>query len=184
MEPGLFSNHPPNKKLEKFCKNGEGKRALDLACGTGRHALWLAAHGWKVTAVDFAPTALEKARELAAAKRVSGRLRFIEADLKYWSPPPAERYDLIVMINYLDRDLIGRLNPFLSAGGLWIIDTFSAKPGNGNQDGRRHLLHPGELPHLMEKEFGILGYESYEIPSGGGETAAKEGIVARKTGKI
>ncbi|WP_156753254.1 class I SAM-dependent methyltransferase [Actinokineospora pegani] len=61
--------------------------ALDAGCGTGAEAVWLAAHGWQVTAVDIA------AEALARAARLSDRVRWVEADLTTWSP--GTRFDLV-----------------------------------------------------------------------------------------
>jgi SAM-dependent methyltransferase len=66
--------------------------ALDLACGAGRNATWLAAQGWRVTAVDFSGVALRMARSLAAERRVE--VEWIEADAVAWAPP-ARAYDLV-----------------------------------------------------------------------------------------
>jgi len=66
--------------------------ALDLACGAGRNAVWLAEHGWRVTAVDFSGVALGMARTLAAERRVE--VEWIEADVVAWTPP-ARAYDLV-----------------------------------------------------------------------------------------
>jgi SAM-dependent methyltransferase len=66
--------------------------ALDLACGAGRNAVWLAERGWRVTAVDFSGVALRTARSLAAERRVE--VEWIEADVMAWTPP-APAYDLV-----------------------------------------------------------------------------------------
>jgi SAM-dependent methyltransferase len=66
--------------------------ALDLACGAGRNAVWLAGQGWRVTAVDFSGVALRMARSLAAERGVE--VEWIEADVVAWTPP-ARAYDLV-----------------------------------------------------------------------------------------
>jgi len=66
--------------------------ALDLACGAGRNAVWLAGQGWRVTAVDFSGVALRMARSLAAERAVDAE--WIEADVVAWTPP-ARAYDLV-----------------------------------------------------------------------------------------
>ncbi|MGC5022555.1 class I SAM-dependent methyltransferase [Micromonospora sp. DT47] len=71
--------------------------ALDLAAGEGRNAVWLATHGWRVTAVDFSPVAVARGRELAARRGVPVRWRV--ADVTTDVPEPG-RYDL-VLIAYL-----------------------------------------------------------------------------------
>jgi 2-polyprenyl-3-methyl-5-hydroxy-6-metoxy-1,4-benzoquinol methylase len=70
--------------------------ALDAGCGNGADAIWLAGHGWEVTAVDVSPTAIQHAEELAAeqAPDVPGRITWVVADLSDWEPP--QQYDLVV----------------------------------------------------------------------------------------
>lgn len=75
----------------------EPGRALDLACGNGRHALWLAQRGWRVTAVDFSAEALRQARERSA--ELGLEVDWIEADVTRYDPAPAA-YDL-VLVTYL-----------------------------------------------------------------------------------
>lgn len=69
--------------------------AVDLAAGEGRHALWLAGRGWRVTAVDFSAVGLDRGRAQPGADRVT----WITADVRTWSPPPAA-LDL-VLVAYL-----------------------------------------------------------------------------------
>jgi len=69
--------------------------AVDLAAGEGRHALWLAGRGWRVTAVDFSAVGLDRGRAQSGADRVT----WITADVRTWSPPPAA-LDL-VLVAYL-----------------------------------------------------------------------------------
>lgn len=70
-----------------------GGTALDLACGEGGDALWLAAKGWRVTGVDFASTAI--ARATAAASEQGLEARFVAADLTAWVP--TSEYDLVTL---------------------------------------------------------------------------------------
>jgi SAM-dependent methyltransferase len=72
-------------------------RALDLGCGNGRHAMWLAERGWRVTAVDFSIEALRQARERAAASGIE--VDWVEADLAAYEPPQ-RAFDL-VLVAYL-----------------------------------------------------------------------------------
>jgi SAM-dependent methyltransferase len=68
--------------------------ALDVGCGEGGDALWLARHGWQVTAVDISPTALRRAAAAAAAADLTGRVTWTRADLTA-VPPPAGTFDLV-----------------------------------------------------------------------------------------
>ncbi len=60
-------------------------RAVDLACGEGRNAIWLAERGWTVTGVDFSPVGLAKAQRLADSRQVHAR--WVESAIQEWSAP-------------------------------------------------------------------------------------------------
>lgn len=98
-------------------------RALDLAAGEGRNAVWLAERGWDVTAVDFSAVGLDKGRRLAAQRGVTAD--WVVADVLEYVPEPAA-YDL-VLIAYLQlpaADLAGvlrRVVPALAADGTLLI---------------------------------------------------------------
>jgi 2-polyprenyl-3-methyl-5-hydroxy-6-metoxy-1,4-benzoquinol methylase len=72
----------------------EPGRALDLACGEGRNAVWLAERGWKATGVDFSAVGLEKARQLAEARGVPAD--WIATDLLDYRPEP-EAFELVIV---------------------------------------------------------------------------------------
>jgi SAM-dependent methyltransferase len=97
--------------------------ALDLACGAGRNAVWLAERGWRVTAVDFSGVALGMARGLGAELRVEAD--WIEADVVSWTPP-SRAYDLVCVL-YLQlpaierRTVLARAAEALGAGGTLLI---------------------------------------------------------------
>jgi SAM-dependent methyltransferase len=84
----------PNRFLVAEAEDLPPGRALDLACGEGRNAVWLARRGWSVTGVDFAGVGLEKARRLAAEAGVDAE--WIEADLLDYEPPAGEA-DLVIV---------------------------------------------------------------------------------------
>jgi SAM-dependent methyltransferase len=80
---GLVWGGPPNRWVVDELSGAEPGDALDLACGEGRNALWLAAQGWRVRAVDFSPVAIAKARELDTRELV----RWVEGDATSYLPP-------------------------------------------------------------------------------------------------
>ncbi len=84
----------PNQFLPALIDDGLPGRALDLACGEGRNAVWLAAQGWSVTAVDFSAVGIEKGRRLAAESNVD--VEWVVADVTTW-PGRTEAYDLVVI---------------------------------------------------------------------------------------
>src|SRR5438094_422674 len=94
-------------------------RALDVACGSGRHALWLAGHGWKVTAVDSSRVAIDIVRQRSVEKHV--RVDTCIADLeRHEFQIDPEAYDLIVICNYLQRDLFSSIKAGTRAGGIVV----------------------------------------------------------------
>lgn len=126
-------------------------RALDLACGAGRHARLLADLGHEVTAVDRDP------QQLAG-------IRFVQADLEDGSPwpLPGETFQGIVVANYLHRPLFPRIAGALAPGGVLVYETFMQ--GNerfGKPSNPAFLLAPGELwaafagLHLIAFEQGL-----------------------------
>jgi SAM-dependent methyltransferase len=97
--------------------------ALDLACGQGRHAVWLATHGWHVTAVEFSAVALDRGRELARQDGVV--CEWVAADLVDYAPVP-DAYDLVV-ISYLHvppadrRQILAKAEQALADGGTLLL---------------------------------------------------------------
>jgi SAM-dependent methyltransferase len=117
-----------------------GARLLDLACGRGRHARFFAARGAVVTAVDRDASALAA---LAGVRGVSTRVVDLEAGA--W-PLGDERFDAIVVANYLHRPLFGPLAAALAPAGVLLSETFAR--GNevyGRPANPDFLLAPGEL---------------------------------------
>ena len=94
-----LGQRPPNAHLTAEIGDLRPGRALDAGCGHGSDALWLAARGWHVTAVDFAPTALAYARSTAEGMGpdVAERIDWVEADLATWTPQ-RDGYELVVCL--------------------------------------------------------------------------------------
>jgi SAM-dependent methyltransferase len=119
----LLWSSTPNRFLVAETEDLAPGRALDLACGEGRNAVWLAERGWRVTGVDFAEAALAKATELAAGRGVE--LELVHADLVDWVPPP-RAYDLVVVL-YLqlpagERALVlGRAAEAVAPRGTFLL---------------------------------------------------------------
>ena len=84
----------PNVFLVEQTADLSPGRAVDLACGEGRNAVWLAEQGWTVTGVDFSDVGLDKGRRLAAERGVG--VDWVCADATTWEPPDAG-YDLVAV---------------------------------------------------------------------------------------
>ncbi|MGB0101136.1 MAG: class I SAM-dependent methyltransferase [Nocardioides sp.] len=84
----------PNAVLAADAADLPPGRALDLGCGEGGDAIWLAERGWQVTAVDFSETGLARAAAHAAERGVADRVEWRQADLRHWTPD-GEQWDLV-----------------------------------------------------------------------------------------
>ncbi len=141
----------PNQFVEAECADLPSGRALDLAAGEGRNAIWLARRGWDVTAVDFSQVALDKGRTLAGVSTASttGTIEWICADATTWTR--ADSYDLVV-IAYLQlptherREAVRRGFAALRSGGTFLLvghDVTNLTEGTGGpQDAS--VLHTAE----------------------------------------
>ena len=154
---GLLAKRPPSAFVSDYFKDAPGTRALDLACGGGRHSLFLAEEGFNVDAVDISTVALEALRSQADPDRIN----LIEADLDTFMPE-TEAYDLIVKTNFLDRDLIQRAKAALKPGGIMVVETYMADEGNEKPDSNpEFLLQKEELLSLFGEGFSILEYKEF-----------------------
>jgi tellurite methyltransferase len=113
--------------------------ALDLACGAGRDAVFLAQHGFEVEGWDHAPEALERARALA--QRHGVRLRTEVRDLERPGlEPPARPFDLIVCFRFLHRPLFPWMERALAPGGWLVYETFRVGQERFGRPVRAHFL--------------------------------------------
>jgi len=134
-------------------------RALDLAAGEGRNAVWLAEQGWTVHAVDFSDVAIDKAKQLAAARNVADKVDFEVADLRDYVPA-AQRFDLVALF-YLQvpqavlAPVIARAARAVAPGGTFLLvahDSANLAHGYGGPQ------HPDVL-YTAEQVVAALGGE-------------------------
>jgi len=117
-----------------------GARVLDLACGRGRHARYFAARGCRVVAVDRDAAALAT---LAGEPAIATRCEDLEQGV--W-PLADERFDAIVVTNYLHRPLFAHLRAALAPDGVLLYETFAhGNEAYGRPSNPDFLLAPGEL---------------------------------------
>ena len=145
-----------------------GARVLDLACGTGRHARLFASRGCRVLAVDRDPAALATLGGVAGAETAR-----LDLESGPW-PLEGERFDAIIVANYLHRPLFGPLLRALAADGTLLYETFAR--GNevfGRPSKPDFLLEAGELLRVAEG-LTVVAYEHGSI-----ETGARRAVVQR-----
>ncbi len=153
-------------------------RALDLACGAGRHAIFLAGRGWRVTAVDASGVGIELAEVSARERGVEVDWRVIDLEGGRFEIE-AEAYDLIGVFYYLQRDLFPQIRAGVSPGGVVVaaIHTADESPGLKPMN-PEFLLRPGELRAEFHGWEILHDYEG--APTEGGHRRRTAEIVARK----
>ncbi|MEJ2102220.1 MAG: class I SAM-dependent methyltransferase [Desulfobacterales bacterium] len=112
-----YYSDEPATILEHYVKLARGQKALDIAAGNGRNSLFLAKRGFTVDAVDISDAGLR----LFAGKHPN--IHPICADLDHFDIP-ANRYDLIINLKFLNRRLFPYIREGLTAGGILIFQTF------------------------------------------------------------
>ena len=136
-----------------------GPKALDLACGAGRNAVYLAERGWDVTACDISLEGLRKAKDLARERGV--RLKIFCQDLETVQLPVAY-FDLILCFFYLQRELFPQIKAALQPRGFLVCKTYTTEqlrfPGRPRHP--LHLLQPQELLEAF-RDFRVLCYQEF-----------------------
>ena len=140
----------PNRFLVEELDALAPGRALDVACGEGRNAVWLASKGWRVTGADFSRAGLAKAQRLATDRGVE--VTWVEADVVEWQPPTAS-FDLVVVM-YLHlpaeqrRRALAHAAAALAPGGVLLVvghDTSNLLKGTGGPQDPAVLFGPEEI---------------------------------------
>ncbi|MEM9103359.1 MAG: methyltransferase domain-containing protein [Pseudomonadota bacterium] len=133
------------ESLETLGEKVTGRQALDLACGSGRDAVYLALQQWQVTAIDYQSSHLDKVEQLAKRLEtsISTQCLNLESDkLPLWNAS----FDLIIVMRYLHRPLWPRLKAWLKPGGALIMQTFlEGAEKFGKPKNPRYLLKEHEL---------------------------------------
>ena len=165
-------------------------QVLDVACGHGRHARWLAAAGHAVTAID---------RDAALLAPLDGLAATLQADLEAgpW-PLPGRQFDAVVVTNYLWRPLFPALKAAVAPGGFLIYETFAlAHAALGRPRRPEFLLRPAELidvlrdagegpppPTSSSEAWHVIAFEEGRLPARGDVPEREvQRIVARRGGK-
>jgi SAM-dependent methyltransferase len=150
---------PPSSWIVKYAplirKSG---RILDLACGSGRHAIWLTKQGYQVDALDRDAKALAN---MAGIDNID--VYIVDLEAGDW-PDSGQRYDGIIVSRYLYRPLLSRLAELLNPGGMLIYETFMV--GNeryGKPSNPDFLLLPNELLEIYSPLLSVIAFEQGEV---------------------
>ena len=161
-------------------------RALDIGCGTGGNAVWLAKHGWQVTALDYSEVAIEKGRRLASEQGAD--VEFVVADVS--THRPRGEYDLITcfyiqLFRHQRANMLAKMSEALAPGGtfLFVSHDKSGPPAGWSTEDLLSLTTPeeivAELSELQIEQAFVLnhdaeGFHASHMPHDSGEQEPHE----------
>jgi len=158
------AERPPNAYLTATVRGLAPGAALDAGCGNGSEALWLAARGWQVTAVDFSATVLAHGRSVAATlgPDIAERIGWFEGDLAIWTPE-AGIYDLVsslyVHVAGSVADMVSRLATGVAPGGtLLLVGHLPIDPMTGAE-----TPAAGQVQVTVEAAVAVLDPQHWEL---------------------
>ena len=173
----------PNRFLVEELDALAPGRALDVACGEGRNAVWLASKGWRVTGVDFSRVGLAKARRLATDRGLE--VTWVEADVVEWQPPAASFEVVVVMYLHLPSEqrhrVLARVAAALAPGGILLVvghDTSNLSEGTGGPQDPAVLFGPEEIVEdLSGLQIGRAERVTRTVITDSGEATAVDALV-------
>jgi 2-polyprenyl-3-methyl-5-hydroxy-6-metoxy-1,4-benzoquinol methylase len=175
---GAYAERPwPSRCLREWLDRIPRGKALDIACGAGRNALFLAANGFDVDAVDISGVALARAREEAA--RAGVRVNWIERDLDDGLPVTGP-YQLVIQLRYVNAAITRELASLLAPGGMFVCEQhLQTEAAVAGPQGPQFRVAPGQLARL------VPGLEIIDIAEGlqtdpDGQPVALSRLIARK----
>jgi SAM-dependent methyltransferase len=184
----LFSGNPNGVLVTEVADLPPG-RALDVGCGEGGDALWLARRGWRVTGVDISRVALERAA--AAGVDVAERVAWVRADLAVAAPPPGP-FDL-VSVQYFplphqeDHAAVRRLLAAVAPGGTLLVaghELADLPPAHEPEFDPAGFYQPGEIAAVLGEGWTVLVNEirSRTVPPPAGTHHRRDTVLRARRG--
>jgi SAM-dependent methyltransferase len=178
---GAYENRThPTALLSAWLPRLTGGRALDVACGAGRNALFLAANGFVVSALDISSVALERGRRTATERRLDIEWQHADLDEDPESALPAGPFDLIVWVRYIHPTLMPHVLARLGRGGTLLCEqhlTTQAEVAGPASTAFR--LQPGELQRAAAS-LHVLHYYEGLIADPDGRSVALAQLVGQR----
>lgn len=163
----------PIKLISQYADLATGNRALDIACGMGRHSKYLASLGFEVDALDISSVAIEQLKDIP-------NIHPKEVDFDTYTLP-TEQYDLIVCTYFLERKLFPQMIEALRPNGIILMETFLFDPQNERKPSNPNfLLKKGELEVSFGKACELLHNPEFWAEDYKGFKTMKTSMVARK----
>jgi len=163
----------PIDLVVQYEKLAPGKKALDLACGMGRHSKYLASQGYDVDALDISSVAISHLQGLT-------NIHAKEVDFDTFSLPK-EHYDLIVCVYFLKRSLFDQMIDALRPNGIILMETFLHDECNEREPSNpAFLLNEGELEAFFDDRCELIHIKEYVDSDYMGYKTMKTQMVAKK----
>lgn len=164
-----YASLEPNPLLDKAIKGISPGRALDLACGAGRHALVLAEAGWNVTGVDRSSVGIDVLRSRARERNLNIDARVVDLEQDEFTFAQ-NSYDLICDFYYLQRELFPRIRTTLKPGGIFIAAIHFADDATKDDPvNHPYMLDAGELKSYFSDWEIIHYHETGDIDTDAGQ---------------
>jgi cyclopropane fatty-acyl-phospholipid synthase-like methyltransferase len=172
-----FGNEP-EPELDKFVNSTKTRgKALDLGCGDGRHALYLARQNYQVIGVDISKVAVEKLAASAKSEKLEQCLKTLHCDARNFKFSSNE-YDLVIAVTLFDHlpkkdvlPLFEKVADSIKPKGILFTKVHTIKdPGRVNGSDKaselswaiQHYFKPNELKRMLEKNFKVIKYSEYD----------------------
>lgn len=157
----------PNALLAQVVENLPPGSALDLGCGQGRDAVYLASLGWQVSAIDRLPDAIELGKALERRYLGTETIHWRVGDVLSPEFQAEAEYDLVLMLFLFDRALLERAPTWLRPGGSLVVEAFTTirQQTTGKPASPDRVVKPGELAELVDR-LEIVRYEETDGPKG------------------
>lgn len=176
----LLKPREPSKNLQEYIVHCEGTKALDLACGSGRNSIFLAQQGFEVDALDIAQIAIEALTVDAKNRNLLSKVNAHQVDLDSYEIEQ-DKYDIIIMSNFLDRAVLRAAIDALKKDGLLFVETYMISDENEKeQSNLDNLLQKQELKSMVNDSWQTLHYDEFENEDYEIYKMKKQVIIAKK----
>lgn len=172
-----YENNPipdiPIELITNHSIKAQKGRALDIACGMGRHSKYLASIGFDVDALDISSVAIESIQNIPNIYPQEVDFDSYKLKINY--------YDLIICTFFLKRELFPQIVDALNDGGVFIYETFVYHPDNQQTPSERsYLLESGELEHIFKDKLEFIHIDEYWNKTMKGYKMKKASFVGKK----
>ena len=182
----LLWSAEPNQFVRDFFSGRKPGRVVDLGCGEGRNAIWLAEQGWRVTGVDFSQVALERAATLAERRGVSAE--WVQADLSEWSAQEPGFEAALICYIHLPRTIMthlfgAALASLVPGGELLVVGHHSRNltEGVGGPQVPEVLYSPADVTEILGAENVVEARDVFRnVETGEGARVAIDTYVVAK----